>query len=259
MEPLSAYILTRDSEEDLGEILGRLEPVVDEILVLDSGSTDRTREIAESFPKVRWLHRALDDFSSQRNYALGQCAARHVFFLDSDEIPDDELIQGLRRLRREGFSAEAYDVRRDWFVLSGKRIRSLYPVSSPDYPVRLIDKAKVRYDASSTMVHETLSGHEIRKRLPGRLRHHTFRTREEIARKLKLYSDLAARDLIARRDKSPHWTRQVFNPCFAFIKWYFGKGGFREGWTGLIFAAYAFNYTREKYRKAARLAKGEAL
>jgi glycosyltransferase involved in cell wall biosynthesis len=258
MEPLSAYILTRDSEEDLGKILGRLEPVVDEILVLDSGSTDRTREIAESFPKVRWQHRALDDFSSQRNYALDQCAARHVFFIDSDEFPDDELIQGLQRLRREGFSVEAYDVQRDWFVLSGKRIHSLYPVSAPDFPVRLIDKAKVRYNASSNMVHETLSGYETCKRLPGRLRHHTFRTREEIARKLKLYSDLAAQDLIAHR-KSLHWVHQVFNPYLAFIKWYFGKGGFKEGRTGLIFAAYAFNYTREKYRKAARLVKGEAL
>jgi len=258
MEPLSAYILTCNSAEHLGEILSRLEPAVDEIIVLDSGSTDRTREIAESFTKVRWLSRALDNFSEQRNHALDQCAARHVLFLDSDEIPDDEFIQDIILLRREGFSAEVYDVQREWITLSEKPIHSLYPLSMPDFQIRLLDKTKSRYHESSTQVHETLTGYKSRKRLAGRLRHFTFRTREEIARKLKLYSDLAARDLLAYR-KSLHWIHQAFNPYIAFVKWYFGKGGFKDGRAGLIFAAYAFNYTREKYRKAARLAKGEAL
>jgi len=257
MEPLSAYILTCNSEEYLGKILALIEPIVDEILVLDSGSADRTREIAESFTKVRWQQRALDDFSSQRNYALAQCAARHVLFLDSDEIPDDELIQGILRLRQEGFSADVYTVQRDWIVLYGKKIHSLYPLSTPDFPIRLLDKAKSGYHETSNLVHETLTGYESSKVLPGRLRHYTFRTRKEIARKLKLYSDLAAKDLLMHR-KSLHWLHQAFNPFIAFIKWYFGKGGFKDGRTGLIFAAYAFNYTREKYRKAAKLAKGEA-
>jgi len=258
MEALSAYILTCNSEEYLREILERLEPAVDEILVLDSGSTDRTREIAACFPKARWLQRSLDSFSAQRNYAFDQCAARYVLFLDSDEIPDDELIQGVQDLRREGFEADAYAFRRDWITLSGVMVHCLYPVSSPDFPVRLLDKTKSRYRESSNRVHETLSGHASCKRLPGRLRHYTFRTREEISRKLQMYSDLAAQDLLAH-GKSLHWVHQVLNPYIAFIKWYFRKGGFKDGRAGLIFAAYAFNYTREKYRKAARLAKGETL
>ena len=253
MEPLSAYILTCNSEEHLKEILGRLEPAVDEILILDSGSTDRTREIAQGFPKVRWQQRVLDNFARQRNYALDQCAARYVFSLDSDEIPDDELIQALLKLRREGFSAEAYAFRRDWFVLSGQRVRCIYPCESPDNTIRLFDKTKSRYNESTTRVHETLTGYEKYIILPGRLRHHTFRSREEIARKLDMYTDLAAQDMLERK-KSLRWAHQVFNPYFAFIKWYFGKGGFKDGRTGVILAAYAFNYTREKYRKAVKLA-----
>ncbi len=250
MEPLSAYILTCNSEEFIEEILRRVEPAVDEILVVDSGSTDRTPKIVGKFPKARWLRRNMDDFPTQRNYAMDRCSSRHVLFLDSDEVPDDEFIQGVLRLRREGFRSDAYTARRDWFALFGKRVHSIYPVSIPDFVIRLADRTKARYDGnSSNLVHEVLSGYESCETLPGGLRHYTFRTREEIARKLELYSDLAARDLL-RRHKSAHWFRRTFNPFSAFVKWYFGKKGFLDGWVGVIFAVYAFDYTREKYRKA---------
>jgi glycosyltransferase involved in cell wall biosynthesis len=194
MEPLSAYVLTRDSERLLDQVLAPLSRVADEILVLDSGSRDRTIEIARRHG-CRVETSEFKGFSRQRQKAQSLCTYDHVLFVDSDEIMSDELVAEVLALKKAGFQADAYSVRRDWFVL-GKPVHAFYPVQSPDYPIRIIDKRKVDF-SSSNEVHETASGHRSLQRIEKPLIHFTCETNEEIEAKLMLYSTLAAANLRA--------------------------------------------------------------
>ena len=246
--PLSFYVLTKNSEQYLDEILSRVEPVVDEIVVVDSGSMDNTEKIVSKYSKAKFLYRSFDNFKNQRNYAADACLYDYVFFLDSDEIPSFELIECLQKVKENGFEVYAYQVKRKWEAL-GKDVHAIYPVQSPDTPFRLINKQFVRFAENSNRVHETPSGFDSCATLDGYLIHKTFQTKQELKRKLEHYTDIAALDLI-NSGKTINWLKQTISPIGAFIKWYILMDGYKDGRVGLIFGRYAYSYTKEKYRKA---------
>lgn len=242
---LSFYMLVKNSEQYLDLILSRISTIADEIILLDSGSHDQTRHIAAKWP-AQWHSRALDNFRNQRSHALSLCRYRYVLFLDADEIPDEALLQHIQSLKQTGFDADAYCLRREWQVL-GHLVHSVYPIHSPDFPVRLVNKNKVSF-ANSSRVHEDYGGYERKLILSGKILHHTFQSRAEIRQKLNFYSTIAAEDL--REKKKPfHFYKMIFNPVSAWIKWYFLKEGWKDGVTGVRLANYALLYTFLKYRK----------
>ncbi len=244
-DKLSFYMLVKNSEQYLDTILSRIHAIADEIILLDSGSQDQTRSIAEKW-HAQWHFRPLDNFKNQRSFALSLCRHPHVLFLDADEIPDDELIKQIKLLKQNGFAAQAYRLRREWIAL-GKPVHSIYPVESPDFPIRLVNKNKVSF-AGSTLVHESYSGYQSIEILPGKISHFTFHSRDEIRRKLNFYTAMASQDL-AGKGKKFNLYRIIFNPVWAWVKWYFTKQGYRDGMTGIILANYAFRYTFLKYWK----------
>lgn len=246
MKNLSAFILTHNSEKYLEKIILQLQKVCDEILIVDSGSNDGTKAIAERRGCI-FLSRTLDNFKNQRAFATTRCLNDLVLMVDSDEIPDDELIEGLRGIKNSPGHADAYRLKRDWYVL-GKKIHAAYPVVSPDFPVRLFDKRISGFE-NSPVVHEEPSGYKTIGVLQGTLHHYTFETKEEIAEKLERYSSLSAETLI-RKKKSLGRLQQWMSASAAFIKWYWGKGGWKDGAEGIVLAKYAFDYTFLKYEKA---------
>jgi glycosyltransferase involved in cell wall biosynthesis len=252
MIQLSSYVLTKNSEKHLAAILEKLELVSDEIIVMDSGSIDKTKEIALSFPKVSFHFNEFVNFKDQRVYAENTCQNHFILFLDSDEIPTTEFINSVLEIKKTGMQHEAYTINRKWKVL-GKFVHCLYPVVSPDSPVRLYDKRKVSFK-DSQLVHESLSGFKSSEMIKGDINHITFETREELHRKLELYTDIAAEDLIIKR-KNIGVIKLILNPIASFIKWYITKKGFKDGYTGFILGKYAYNYTLLKYLKARKLDK----
>lgn len=253
-ERLSFYILTHNSEKYLEQILQKIKPVADEMLLVDSGSTDNTYKIAQQYGCRIFFH-AFTDFRSQRAFALNRCKNNYVLFLDCDEIPSDALIENIKQLKEQGFSYAAYAVNRYWQVL-GKRVHTCYPVLSPDNPIRLIDKRVVHFDEQSTRVHETPYGHTQTGLLKGDLLHITFETAYEMADKLEHYTDLAAKDISERSQKfSP--LKKYLSPIAAWLKWYMAKGGYKDGMIGLRLAAYVFKYTAKKYQKAEKLLRSK--
>ena len=253
MHLLSSYILTKNSEQYLDEILSKIEPVVDEIIIVDSGSVDGTEKIASKYNKVKFLHRDFDNFKNQRNYAADSCSHDYVFFLDSDEIPNSELIECLQKLKEIGFEFHAYKAERKWIAL-GKEVHTIYPLQTPDDPVRLINRQFVRFSESSNRVHETPSGFDSYLTLDGHITHRTFHTKQELKRKLEQYTDIAALDLIDS-GKTISLLKQIVNPISAFIKWYLLKDGYKDGYIGWIFGKYAYLYTKKKYSKARSVKK----
>jgi glycosyltransferase involved in cell wall biosynthesis len=250
VERLSCYLLTRDSARYLDEILAQVVRFADDVLVLDSGSTDATREIALR-RGARFETRPLDDFASQRNFAASRCAFDRVIAVDSDEIPSDALVRALVELKRGGLAEDAYRVRREWLVL-GRRVHAVFPIPCPDHPIRLYDRRLVRYERA---VHETPTGYRTLGLVDAALEHRTFHTREELRAKMELYSDLAAREL-ARAPGASRWRlrlKLLASPVAAFVKWWLRAGGWRDGRVGLALGAYAARTTYFKYRKALRL------
>ncbi len=156
-EKLSFYMLVKNSERYLETILSIITSIADEIILLDSGSQDGTRAIAEKWG-AQWHFRPFDNFKDQRSYALSLCLYQYVFFLDADEIPDQELIQHIQTLKQIGFTLDAYRLRRDWVAL-GRRVHGVFPCESPDFPVRLVNKNQNSF-ANTSLVHESYSGYK---------------------------------------------------------------------------------------------------
>ncbi len=251
---LSFYVLTHDSARYLETILTRVRAVADEMLVIDSGSTDATPEIARA-AGARFVRRPFESFKDQRTFALAECAHDWVLNLDSDEIPDAALVQSLAALKAAGFrpggeDLDGFRLRRRWIVL-GRAVHAFYPISSPDHPLRLFRRDRVGFTGSS-LVHESPSGY-ARTRLvsPGEILHLSAASPDELARKLELYTSLAARDLGARRPGASRGAAWV-HALAAFFKWSVVKQGWRDGRVGLALGKYALDYTFLKYRKLAR-------
>jgi len=247
---LSCYLLTLNGEKYLAEILEKLSAVVDELVIVDSGSTDDTKAIAKQF-NTRFLHRDFDNFSNQRQYALDQCSHAWVLSLDDDEIPQADFIAMLSELKKNNFmfnekSYDAYRIQRRWFAM-GREIHNFYPSGCPDYPIRLFEKSIVSYGSHSRLVHETPEGFSSEATLPGWVVHYTCQDKKELMEKLDQYTKIAAQDL-KPINKRTSFIRLFFSPFGAFCKWYFLKGGYKDGKVGLLLSFYAARYTYLKYK-----------
>lgn len=249
---LSFYMLTNNSEKYLNEILAAVQPIIDEFIILDSGSTDQTRTIAEA-AGASWHFRELDSFARQRTHAIGLCTGRWVLTLDDDELPDDALIAELTRLRGSLLTTEidAYRISRHWTFM-GDAVRALYPVSSPDFPIRLHRRVGPSFNGANG-VHEALQGADrIALIAVGGVIHRTFETRNEVSEKLDKYTDLAARDLLNQR-KRVGAIAAVIHSMGALIKWYLIRRSWQDGALGVRATVFAVQYTWLKYVKAAAL------
>ena len=247
---LSCYILTYNSERYLADILSQIRSVVDDLIIVDSGSHDNTQTIAEQYG-CRFLIREFDHFKAQREFALASCQSNWVLSLDSDEIPEQGLIETLRQLKANQFRLagkryEAFRIQRRWFVL-GKEVRAFYPMACPDYPIRLLDKTQVGYGEHSRRVHETPHGYTHIAVLPGWVNHYSCHSYGELQTKLKRYTKLAAEDL-RQSGRRPRLAKLLLSPFGAWWKWYVFKQGWKDGRVGFLLGMYAYRYTYLKWK-----------
>jgi glycosyltransferase involved in cell wall biosynthesis len=245
----SCYILAYNSARHLAGALAPLVGLADELIVIDSGSTDGTQEIAARFG-ARVIHRAFDNFTAQRNFALSQCRHDWVFTIDSDEVLSPELADRLRHLKNTitaEDAVDAYAVRREWYVL-GRRVHAFYPSLCPDYPVRLFRKGQAAY-LEGRQVHETLRGFRKAERILEPLLHYSCGSVGELYGKMGLYTNLAARDLLAQGGR-PSLLGLLLRPPVISLKWYLWHGGWRDGSVGAILARYVYDTVYQKYLKA---------
>jgi glycosyltransferase involved in cell wall biosynthesis len=253
---VSSYVLTFNSERYLEVILRRLWGFSDEVLIVDSGSTDRTIAIANA-AGCRVLVRPFDDFRAQREFALSHCRFEYVFFCDCDEIPSHELVGWIADTKRHGMTRDLYLVRREWSAF-GRRVHGICPTPSPDYPGRLVRREAATYEASSR-VHERYDlPLEAAVRVEAPLVHITFESNIELRKKLRSYSRMAAADLAAKGWSLPRLAlNALFSPPSAFLHWYLLKRNVLDGWVGVKLAAYAAAFKFGKYGGALALRLAE--
>ena len=227
--PLTAIVLTLNAERVLEDCLGGLG-FADEILVVDSGSRDRTPEIASAHG-AKVLRRKLERFDAQRNWAMERASSPWVLFVDADERVPAELAAEIRAtLERAGDGGpDAYSIPRINYFL-GRRMR--FGGWGSDRVVRLMRRRKVRWEGP---VHEKPRGAGAVGALRNALIHHPYPTLSDYWDKMERYSRLkAAED--HRRGRVAGALRILFHPKWVFGRMYVLRGGFLDGKHGLVLA-----------------------
>lgn len=242
---LSICTLTFNSEKTLKDLLTQVSKLDCEIIAVDSGSTDSTLEILNSFDNVKLFHNQYICHSYQMNYATSLVSNDWVLCLDSDEIPTDEFIKEFKKLI-DGFdfekSTKVGRIRRKWIVL-GKPVHAMYPCSSPDFVVRFYNKNQCRFN--DRIVDDKVQGFNEGVDdfiLNGRVDHHTFETVEAMERKLQTYVN-KSKNITKNKSR----IRGIISALGAFFKWYFRKESYKDGFVGLQTTWYAMRYSYYKY------------
>ncbi len=258
MTKLSAYILTHNSERYLRDVIAPLQKIADEILILDSGSKDQTKKIAEELG-CRFIVHPMTDFREQRNFAQDHLNNDWILFLDSDEVMNAEMADYLLQLKKNDFSVdgkpyEAFQLNRRWFLF-GKEVHAFYPISNPDAPVRMYKRSQTRFSLESNRVHESPHGFTTLFRIEvGAIYHYSCDSVEYLFHKLNQYTSIAAVDALEKGKTSSWWDAWVHG-FGAWIKWYWKKGAYKDGAVGILMGVYAFWYTYMKYVKLLFLQK----
>ena len=256
---LSVAIITHNEEQNLPRTLASVQ-WADEIIVVDSGSTDGTLDIARSFNargvNLRIIERPWPGFAAQKNFAIAECTGGWVLSLDADEELTPELQQEIRKLFTEPPLADAFLIRRRNLFL-GRWIK--HGGFYPDAKLRLFRRGAAQFE-DRFPVHETIVFHGETATLDNDLIHHAYPTLSTYIEHMERYSTLGAEILIAKGRTSRSWLAFVTNvwlvPQLTFQWNYFFRGGFLDGREGLLLHLYQAVYTSWKYAKAWEESRG---
>jgi glycosyltransferase involved in cell wall biosynthesis len=244
---LSVAIITQNEEVNLQRTLGSVA-WADEIVVVDSGSTDRTEEIARSF-RAQFFFEEWKGFAAQKNSALDKCTSEWILSLDADEALSDALAKEIWELLERNAPFDGYALpRRNLFLGRWMRFGGFYP----DLKLRLFRRGAAEFEARP--VHETV--HFVGKagRLKGDMLHYAYPTLEAYIAHMDRYSTLGAEQAVreGKTGRSP-WDfalNVVLNPVATFVYNYVFRLGFLDGREGLLLHLYHSVYVSWKYSKA---------
>ncbi|MAO08435.1 MAG: glycosyl transferase family 2 [Alteromonas sp.] len=225
---ISALAITLNEAEVLEDFLKSLD-FVDEIIIVDSFSSDQTKAIATSFEKVKWFERTFDNFSEQKNFAISKASHDWLLFFDPDEEITSEVKEEILETL-ENPKADAYFIRRQLYFM-GKKIN--YSGFQTDWVIRLFHKKHGRYNGN--LVHETLQVQGTTAKLKSRVPHHTYKSFDDYTHKLHKYSALQARMLYEKK-KKPSLFHFIFRPFYRFWHQYLIRLGILDGKEGFILA-----------------------
>jgi len=228
-EKISAAVITFNEDEHIYNLLENLQ-FADEIIIVDSFSTDASIEKIKEFKNVKLLQRPFVNFTDQKQFALDQCSNNWVVLIDADERLSDGLKnEVLKTVNSELPKAAAYFFRRT-FMFKNEKMRFTGTQSDKNY--RLFQKSKVHFNTSKT-VHETLVVNGNSAVLDHKLIHFSYKNYEDFKTKRLKYTSMQANELLAK-NKKPTLLHFIFKPPFRFMKHYFINLGFLDGKKGLI-------------------------
>ncbi|MBN1594115.1 MAG: glycosyltransferase family 2 protein [Candidatus Coatesbacteria bacterium] len=241
---LTAIIPTFNEEANIRDCLEQLR-FADEILVVDSFSTDSTLDIAKEF-NARIIQREYNCSASQKNWAIPQAKHEWILLCDSDERVTAELRREIEEVLAGEQQHVGYSIPRANYFL-GKRIRHCGWSPERDRNIRLFMRDKSRYEDKE--VHADIICDGSVGKLHSPLMHHSFRTFEQYIAKMNRYTTWGAKDLINAGRKIGTFDL-TFRPPMTFLKMYILQAGFLDGMRGFILCLASSFYTLSKYTKA---------
>lgn len=259
---LSVILITKNEAERLPRCLESVRSIADEIVVLDSGSTDATLEIARRYTDKVYSRPDWPGFGPQKNRALDMASGDWVLSLDADEWLTPELATEIQTALQAPV-AEVYEIPR-LSSFCGRPMR--HSGWWPDHVARLFKRGSARF--SDDLVHERLvqvsprpPGEGLGERVSGRfhhpLRHETYRTLDEMLVKLNRYSTDGAQNHL-NRDKRGGLGKAVGRGLWAFVRTYVIRAGFLDGREGFLLAVANAETTYYRYLKLMYLAEKKA-
>ncbi len=239
---ITGLIIAKNEEKNIAGVLTSMD-FCDEIIVVDSFSTDKTIEIASQFRNVTVIEHDFEDFTKQRNFAL-ECAHHDwILFLDGDERITPALKAEIVETVNSSKAKDAYYIYRTFFV-GQKKIN--FSGTQSDKNFRLFRKSKASYLVTKK-VHETLEVHGSIGILKNKLLHYSFDNFEQFKKKMLQYGHLKGQELAGKEEHYSHllhWSKVAFK----FIKTYFIKLGFLDGADGLKISYLQSLYVNETYK-----------
>ncbi len=251
MAKISAIVITYNEAANITECLESLK-WCDEILVIDSASSDNTCELAREFTNNITITGNLP-YGEKRNIGIEKAAFDWILWLDADERVSEELKEEITGLINDsGSQNDAYFInRRSFFINKFIKHSGWYP----DYTLRLFKKsAGIRFD--SLLVHEKAIYLGTAGKLKNDILHYTDRDFEHYVNKLNKYTSLSAAELKAKGKRASFFDI-IFRPAFTFFKMYFLQLGVLDGYMGLVLSTLSSVHVMTKYSKLYLLNKSK--
>jgi glycosyltransferase involved in cell wall biosynthesis len=249
MQKISVVIVCKDEEDEIGRTLQNLVGLTDDIVVLDNGSTDNTKNIVRELG-ARLEEESWEGFGKTKNKATRFAKYDWILNLDADESIDKELKNSLLNLPLQN-DDDVFEIKfKNFFGDTYLRFGEW----GSDRHIRLFNRRKVNWNEA--IVHEGLifaPGIRIKK-LKGFVLHYTVKNKAEFAAKMLRYGLLNG-EKYAREGKRSSWLKIYLAPVFTFLKYYVFKLGFLDGRPGFICAKMSSYYTHIKYARLSELNK----
>ena len=251
MEKLSAIIPTYNEEDNIKEAIQAVS-FADEIIVIDSFSTDNTVAIVKEFSNITLLQRKFDDFSSQKNFAINAAAHNWIYILDADERICVDLKNEIQTiLNKKVIQNVGYYARRT-FYFSNKKIK--YAGYQRDKVIRLFNKKYCKYNGN--LVHEVIEANGKLGFLKNKVDHYSYKNLKHFTQKLNHYAALQALELHQKNKKITFFHTRV-KPIIRFCIHYFVRLGFLDGKQGIVIA-YLHGYgVFKRYQELKKLQNNE--
>jgi glycosyltransferase involved in cell wall biosynthesis len=249
---ISSVTITLNEEHNIELCLESLK-WVDEMIIVDSFSTDKTVEICRAYTD-KIYQRPWPGFGAQKNFAIDQALSEWILIVDADERITEALRDEIKTVvSRQGTGNVGYHIprRNFWY---GKWIR--WAGMYPDYQLRLFKKSAGRYN--DVAVHENLILNGPMGYLKNPMDHFTERHLSDHFRKFSIYTSYAAQEK-AKKKRKVFWTDLALNHLATFLKSYLIRQGYRDGIHGFIISVLAAMYTFAKYAKLWEMYNGRKI
>jgi glycosyltransferase involved in cell wall biosynthesis len=252
MTPLSAVIITYNEEANIARCIRSLKGISEQVLVVDSFSSDRTVEIAEAEGAEVQQH-PFEGHIQQKNHAMKQARYDRVLSLDADEELSPEAAEAIGKAKA-AFDKDAYSFPR-MTEYCGQWIR--HCGWYPDRKVRLWDRRKGRWGGMNPHDRVVMEQGARIGKLEGDLLHHSFPSIRSHVETANTFSDIVADELYSKGEKPRILFHLILNPSFTFFRKYFLQGGFKDGYYGFLICVISSYYNFLKYAKGRqRFTKG---
>jgi glycosyltransferase involved in cell wall biosynthesis len=251
---LSAVIITLNEEDRIEDALKSVSGIADEIILVDSYSTDKTVEIAEKYGAGIFKN-PFTDYGSQKNFALEKASFPWILNLDADERVSDSLKNEILELKQK----EDRDIAADGFLIKRKTAYMGRWITHsgwyPDRKLRIFRKDKSKWRGR---IHEglILGGNGKTAKMDGDILHFTYRNMSDHIDRLNRYSRMQAEDIL-RKNTKLLFLRAILLPPITFIRFYIWKMGILDGFPGFVIALVSSWATAMKYLKAIELKRKE--
>ena len=229
MTNLSAVIITLNEEKDLPRCLNSIKDITSEIIIVDSGSSDKTLQIAQEF-RAKVHFRKFDNYANQKNYALSKANGNWILSIDADEEIEEELKKEIAsKLKYKESKIAAYSIPRK-NIIFGKFIKYSRWQPELDRHIWLWKKDTGKWVGD---VHEELIVAGEVGRMEHAKIHYQYETVKEFLDMINRYSELEAEEKV-KSGQNFSYFRFVFEPKYNFLVRYFYRLGFLDGWRGFI-------------------------